>query len=51
MREKGATELALTICERLSDFPAIPDFNQLNLPLCRWPAPQPPSANLRKIRV
>jgi len=33
MREKGATELALTICERLSDFPAIADHNQLRLPL------------------
>lgn len=33
MREKAATELALTIVERLSDFPAIPDHNQLHLPL------------------
>lgn len=33
MREKAAAELALTIVERLSDFPAIPDHNQLILPL------------------
>lgn len=33
MREKAAAELALTIVERLSDFPAIPDRDQLMLPL------------------
>ena len=33
MREKAAAELAITIVERLSDFPAIPDYNQLHLPL------------------
>lgn len=32
MREKAAAELALTIVDRLSDFPSIPDFNQLSLP-------------------
>ncbi|EQB12334.1 hypothetical protein RLDS_19500 [Sphingobium lactosutens DS20] len=31
MREKAATELANSILERLSDYPAIPDPNQLSL--------------------
>lgn len=31
MREKAAAELANSILERLSDYPAIPDPNQLNL--------------------
>ncbi|MFX4087072.1 DUF6771 family protein [Sphingobium yanoikuyae] len=31
MREKAAAELANSILERLSDYPAIPDPNQLSL--------------------
>jgi hypothetical protein len=31
MREKAAAELANTIVERLTDYPALPDPNQLRL--------------------
>lgn len=33
MRLKAANELALSICERLSDFPPVRDYNQFLLPL------------------